>query len=110
MRRSARKLKRIWLGGRSPSGRFGRYVAHGPAWVTAHSMLRLKKHPSQETFACPFTRAFDIRTAIKALLDSIRQAELRKSQQFRDICISLQLAGILYGPNGFARIFRGFRR
>jgi hypothetical protein len=35
-RRSWRKTKRIWLGGRSPSGWAGRNVAQGPASETAH--------------------------------------------------------------------------
>ncbi len=46
-RRSCRKTKRIWLGGRRPSGRAGRKVAQGPVSVTAQSRFLWKKQSSQ---------------------------------------------------------------
>jgi hypothetical protein len=46
-RRSWRKTKRSWLGGRNPSGRSGRKVGQGPPDDTAHNWLTPKKQASQ---------------------------------------------------------------
>src|SRR5947209_4881807 len=59
MFRSWRKTKRIWRGGRSPSGRSGRYVAQGPLRLTAQSRLAPKKQLSQLGFVAP-VRPFGI--------------------------------------------------
>ena len=125
-RRSWRKLKRSWLGGRSPSGRFGRYVAHGPASVTAHSMFCLKKQPSHDTFRHPghahspsdqtplacgtLPAALDARrAAIKARSPPRCEPDSRKTQHFRNFFFSLLLAGLSWSPAVIARIFRSFR-
>jgi hypothetical protein len=61
-RRSWRKTKRSWLGGRSPSGWAGRKVAQGLLSVTAQRRFWWKKQFSQLTFVAP-ARPFAMRNS-----------------------------------------------